>query len=215
MRDVRRSRYEQRHRRRKINMILNTLIAIVLLLIIIVSYQIFFSANDPDPIAGEGDTQQVMEENKNLQEKDKEEPGMKDNAPAKTEEKKDSTPQDGVSDKPSGQQDEVIVKEGGDDPYVIETIINPNWEPIGTVQTGKHVTVYDGVDWEEMVQAISYAVGIPDGEFTIHFLGNNGPNKSVGTIYTKNKEKIYRVYIEWVDGKGWKPTKVEVLSAIP
>lgn len=204
MRKVRHSRYEQRNRRRKINMILNTLIAIVLLLIMIVSYQIFFAGGESGPVGGEQETQQVSEKNK-------EKTVLDDDAPAKT----DSTAQNADTDESSGQKDDVIVTEGGNDPNVIETIVNPNWEPIGTVQTGKHVTVYDGVDWDEMVQAISYAVGIPKSDFTIHFLGNNGPNKSVGTIYTKNKEKIYRVYIEWVDGKGWKPTKVEVLSAIP
>jgi Domain of unknown function (DUF1510) len=44
---------------------------------------------------------------------------------------------------------------------------------------------------------------------TILFLGNNGENKSVGTVKQKGTQQEYRVYIEWVDDEGWKPTLVE------
>jgi hypothetical protein len=70
------------------------------------------------------------------------------------------------------------------------------------------------VDWQEMLQAISYATGVDQSNMTVWFLGNNGPNKSVGTISTKDQSEKYRVYIDWVDGQGWKPVKVEVLNEI-
>ncbi len=204
-----RSRYEQRHRKRRVNVISNSLIAIVLLLIIVVSYNIFFSGNEPASGDNEPNTEQNVAGNEEKSDEKSKSPSGGGN-PVKKENEKNSR----EDDEKTGKQDETVVTEGGDRPNVIETIVNPNWEPVGTVQTGKHVTVYSGVDWDEMVKAISYAVGLSEDEFTIHFLGNNGPNKSAGTIYTKNKEKIYKVYIEWVDGKGWKPTKVERLSAI-
>jgi hypothetical protein len=48
---------------------------------------------------------------------------------------------------------------------------------------------------------------------TVWYLGNNNgnPNSSIGTVSTKDKQQTYRVYIEWIDGQGWKPTKVEKL----
>ena len=110
-------------------------------------------------------------------------------------------------------KDEEVVSEGGNNPDVKATIVNPAWEPVGTTQTGDHPSgVYGGVDWDEMVQSITYATGIDQSNMTILFLGNNGTNKSVGTIKQKDTGQEYRVYIEWVDGEGWKPTSVEELQ---
>ena len=102
--------------------------------------------------------------------------------------------------------------EGGSDPEVKKTIVNPAWEPVGTSRTGQHFNEYSGADWDEMVQAISYGTGIDPSNMTILFLGNNGPDKSVGTVKQKDTQQEYRVYIEWVDEKGWKPTQVEELA---
>ena len=63
-----------------------------------------------------------------------------------------------------------------------------------------------------MVQAITYGTGIEESNMTIVYLGNNGPNKSVGTVKQKDTGQEYRVYIEWVDEKGWKPTLIEELA---
>jgi len=45
----------------------------------------------------------------------------------------------------------------------------------------------------------------------VWFIGNNGPNKAVATISTKDKAQNDKVYIEWVENQGWKPTKVQQL----
>nr|WP_276537506.1 DUF1510 family protein [Bacillus infantis] len=111
-------------------------------------------------------------------------------------------------------EEDAEVTDGGSAPDVEKTIVNPSWQPVGTSQTGEHTAVYEGVDWNEMVQAITYATGIPESNMTIWFLGNNGPNQSVGTVSTKDQQEKYRVYIEWVDGQGWKPVKMEELNSI-
>lgn len=205
------SRYQRRTKERKKNVILNSLIGIVLILIILVSYYIF---------SGNGD-----EENTQQQEIETEERGETEESPEEAEKEstvdetepivdaEEETTTEEVEQSPSNDEEE-IVTEGGSDSNVIRTIVNPGWEPVGTVQTGVHVNQYDGIDWDEMVKAIHYATGLAENNMTIHFLGNNGPNKSVGTVYSKNKAEIYRVYIEWVDGRGWKPTKVEELAEI-
>nr|WP_263625670.1 DUF1510 family protein [Bacillus infantis] len=111
-------------------------------------------------------------------------------------------------------EEDAEVTDGGSAPDVEKTIVNPSWQPVGTSQTGEHTAVYEGVDWNEMVQAITYATGIPESNMTIWFLGNNGPNQSVGTVSTKDQQEKYRVYIEWVDGQGWKPVKMEELNSV-
>lgn len=229
-RDNGKSRYERRTKKKKTNVVLNSLIGVVLLLIIIVSASIFLGNDDEKASSKEdqttenqegteSDDTEVIEEETNqedtvdetttdIEQQEEEEDANSESVQQESEEKV-------TLDETNSEEDtEEVVTEGGDGPEVIRTIVNPAWEPIGTVQQGEHYNVYDGVDWDEMVSAISYATGLSEDAMTIQFLGNNGHNKSVGTIYTKNKEQIYRVYIEWVDGKGWKPSKVEELSSI-
>lgn len=218
-----RSRYQRRTKKKKTNVILNSLIGVVLLLIIIVSASIFLGDNDEetpeqDVKASESQdkTAEEEEETEVVEEETVEEEA--ENAPeseSETEEQASATPDSTEEEDADETDSEPVVTEGGTDSNVIKTIVNPSWKPIGTVQTGEHYNQYDGVDWDEMVESIAYATGIPKDSMTVHFLGNNGHNKSVGTVYTKGKTEIYRVYIEWVDGQGWKPSKVEELSAIP
>ncbi|WP_262421774.1 YrrS family protein [Bacillus aquiflavi] len=111
------------------------------------------------------------------------------------------------------EDSEPVITEGGSSPNVKNTVINPAWKPVGTDQTGEHTTVFnkDSADWSEMENAISYATGLSHDNMTIWFLGNGGENKAIGTVTSKDNQQVYRVYIEWVDGQGWKPTKVEEL----
>lgn len=205
--DAKFSRYEQRTKKRKSNFILNSLIGIVLLLIVFVCYQIFFSDDDSEKKQADTQTEQQQTANESATERET------DNQTSTNHSSSTQSSNENTAIKESDDS-QAVVTEGGKDSNVIKTIVNPSWEPVGTVQTGEHVNQYSGVDWDEMVKAISYATGIDENNMTIYFLGNNGPNKSVGTVYTKDKKEIYRVYIEWVDGKGWKPTKVEQLASI-
>lgn len=227
------SRLKQREKRRKTNLILNSLIGIVLVLIVLVSIQIFFTDDQATNLAGEQSEQVTTEEKADsVYETDSpsEEEAQQDEQDRavevekehekKSEDKKTKDNDESITDEQDGNkeknaadiEEEAIVTEGGDDPNVTRTIVNPGWEPIGTVQTGEHYNVYSGIDWDEMVQAISYATGIDESNMTIYHLGNNGPNKSVGTIQAKDTKQKYRVYIEWVDEKGWKPTLVQELA---
>lgn len=219
-------RYERRTKKKKTNVVLNSLIGVVLLLIIIVSASIFLGNDDDKKASSEKEQaieEEVMDEAEENQEETNEETTDEEDTEKDTQQEEETTTdtekekieEKQTLDETNSEEDaEEVVTEGGSEPSVIRTIVNPAWKPIGTVQQGEHYNVYDGVDWDEMVDAISYATGLSEDAMTIHFLGNNGHNKSVGTIYTKNKEQIYRVYIEWVDGQGWKPAKVEELSAI-
>ncbi|MDQ0269546.1 YrrS family protein [Cytobacillus purgationiresistens] len=207
------SRYDKRAKRKKTNIVLNGLIGLVILLIIVVSVIIFSGGNDNEAGSKNGVEKNEEQKGTNEEKQPVEEEETKNN---EEEEKDDSETTDESKDE-GNIDDEEIVTEGGSDSNVIRTIENPAWEPVGTTQTGEHPTaVYDSnsVDWDEMLNAITHATGLDKSSMTVNFLGNNGPNRSIGTVFSPGKEQMYRVYIEWVDGQGWKPTKVEELSSL-
>ncbi len=230
------SRLKQRGKRRKTNIILNSLIVIVLLLIVIVSVQIFFKddqkastseeqvenvtaqkeSSEQSSDADKSDDKKDQQDDRNAAVTDdqdiEDEKESEDGKKEKNKEKDEKEKEDKDKKNSEDLEDSAVVTDGGNDPDVAKTIVNPEWDSVGTVQSGEHHSTYSGVDWDEMVQAISYATGIDEGNMTIHFLGNNGVNKSVGTVQAKDTKQKYRVYIEWVDEKGWKPTLVEELT---
>src|SRR5699024_3718415 len=96
-----------------------------------------------------------------------------------------------------------------------KAIVNPDWKPVGTKQTGEHVSKYDGQsdDWNEKKKAISYATGLSEDQLYFDRIQNGGsPQKSEGIVRSKDNSKKYKVYLEWVDGQGWKPVKMDVLK---
>jgi len=232
----RESRSEMRGKRRRTNLILNMLIGLVLLLIIVVSSIIFLGGNDDtasdkknneqtenkqDTKDSTSDSDKEKEENK---ENKSEDDVDKDTGSVDETDQKDENKQDEKSDENEttelnitpADEKEAVVTTGGENDNVKKTIENPSWKPIGTSQTGEHTSVFDkeSVDWSEMIQAITYATGVEESNMTIWFLGNNGHNRAVGTISSKDTKEKYRVYIDWADGQGWKPTKVEELNEI-
>lgn len=205
-----------RAKRRKTNIVLNTLIVIVLLLIVVVTVNVF---SGDDKTASKKDAERASALSQSGQEKkdtnaDSQEKvrTSKDKNKEKDQDIDQDIDKDGDLSEKDDVKDQEIVTEGGSDPEVKKTIVNPTWEPVGTSRTGQHFNEYSGADWDEMVQAISYGTGIDPSNMTILFLGNNGPDKSVGTVKQKDTQQEYRVYIEWVDEKGWKPTQVEELA---
>nr|WP_316047467.1 YrrS family protein [Planococcus glaciei] len=95
--------------------------------------------------------------------------------------------------------------------------MNTSWEPVGTKQTGKHVSVYDkgSVDWNEKINAISYATGLSQDNMYVMMIKNGGgPQKSIGVVQSKDKSQKYRVHLEFKDGEGWKPVKMDVLKTL-
>lgn len=219
----RESRFGKREKRKKTNIILNSLIAFVIVLIIVVSAKIFFGGNNDQAVPADEQTASESKQNESSQEdqdndieQDKSKDKEKADKESDKEDKEDKEAEENEAEDESEEDKEQVVTEGGSGPDVEKTIENPAWKPVGTSQSGEHTAVYDQnhVDWQEMLSAISYATGIEQGNMTVWFLGNNGPNSSVGTISTKDQSEKYRVYIDWVDGEGWKPSKVEVLNEI-
>ncbi|WP_045517805.1 YrrS family protein [Neobacillus niacini] len=212
------SRSGYRAKRKKTNLILNSLIVIVLALIFFVAYTIFLSGDDKaSPKKEDTKTaanQSSEKEDKNTEDKDVVEKTEKDN------ETEESTNEESEETSAPEQEDEsqAVVTEGDGSSNIQRTIENPAWKPVGTVQTGEHTPVYDSssVDWQEMLKAISYATGLEESNMTVYWLGRDktSGNGSFSTVASKDKQQKYNVYLEWVDGAGWKPVKVEELSVI-
>ncbi|EKN63810.1 hypothetical protein BABA_24150 [Neobacillus bataviensis LMG 21833] len=199
------SRSGYRAKRKKTNLVLNSLIIIVLLLIIFVAYTIFLSGGDEkaapkqqDPKVGQTETTHKEGAEKKKDENVKKDDSSSDNADQKEQ------PSEEASTPEQANESEAVVSDDG------KTIENPSWKPVGTVQTGEHTPVYSGVDWDEMLNAISYATGIENSNMTVLWLGKDPAkaNASVGTVSAKDTKEKYKVFIEWVDGQGWKPTQV-------
>lgn len=185
------SRSQQNTKRKKTNLILNILIIVVSLLIIGSLYFVLFKT-ESDP---------ADQPNKTASSTAKKEDAAKSNNSSKKEEK--------ASDDKTETTD-------SDDPNVAK-VITKDWKPIGTEQTGDHVNSYSStsVDWQEKRKAFSEATDIPIEDTSLWFVeqGADPATQAIGTLSTKETpDKAYRVYITWVDGEGWQPTKVEELK---
>lgn len=215
------SRFENRDKRRKANVVLNILIGIVVILILVIGSQLMLGGNDSEQ-ASKGTKEETgsnqIENEKNKEEKDKEQPVKEDaESDQDSSEEADAAEEDeNAKEEPEeSEAGEEVVTEGDPNSNVDQIIENPGWKPVGTSQSEPHAAQYDknSQDWAEMIQAMSYATGLSESDMTIWFIGNNGsPNDAKGTISSKDKTQNYKVEITWVENEGWKPVKVEKLK---
>ncbi|AME08010.1 YrrS family protein [Bacillus siamensis] len=226
------SRFENRDKRRKANLVLNILIAIVSILIVVVAVSLFINSPSSDvsqkqETPASGKTKQTSDEDikdskkdtaSDDDKKDKQDKDKSDSSSDSDSKKDDDSSKSDDSKKASdssGPFKGAKITEGGSSSDVDKTIVNSKWKPVGTKQTGEHAATYDSSseDWSEMLDAISYATGVSKDHMTVLWLGNNGsPQDAKGKVLDKTNGKKYQVTITWEDKKGWKPTKVETLK---
>lgn len=123
----------------------------------------------------------------------------------------------GASDNESENAEVDIVVVSSDDPNVIEAIENPQWDVTPTQQTGEHISAYQEGhrDYEEKLLTFRNVVNLDENNIIYWSVKNNGSTStSVGVVSTMDKSEMYRVYIEWIDGKGWKPVRLEKLRQV-
>ncbi|MBD7906893.1 YrrS family protein [Sporosarcina sp. Sa3CUA8] len=212
---------------------LNWMIAIVVLLIVLVGVKILSSDNAPkdkevaitettpkeDTSGTETDTEgsdaddKVEDSDQDADADDKDSP-KEGTVSDETDEDEDS---EDSSEKKDNEKEGTVTYTASEDAVVDETVSNTSWKPIGTSQSGNHVSQYDGssVDWQEKKKALAYATGMTENDMIFLKIKNGGsPQKSIGIVSSKDKSKKYRVYLEWVDGEGWKPTQMDVLNTL-
>lgn len=227
------SRFNQRDQKRKVNKIYNIAITIVSILIVIVAVTIFLSddgtetkkaTTEPKQIAdtdsGKVADKPAGKKEETVSEKEDavgdseatEEDAEEDSKAA--EEDSEEKAEDGADPEKAGDA-ELVEVEGSGDGNVAAAYTSEGWKPVGTEQSGEHTTSFEkgSVDWNEMSKAIASGAGIDEGSMKLWWLQNGGsPNTAIGTVSEGDNPKTFRVYIEWVDGSGWKPVKVEELK---
>ncbi|MFC5557638.1 YrrS family protein [Ureibacillus thermophilus] len=210
------SRKMKRHSdsKRKMNRILNILIAIVFALIVI---NLYFIVKD-DGKKETAKEEETVEETKDTESEKEARTPKEDNEPSKLEENKE---QDNVQKDHSSIEDknnaEIIVSTSTD-ANVEKVIVNNNWQVTPTRQTGEHISAFEEghVDYEEKLVTIRNAVELPEDDIIYWSVRNDGTGKgAISVVSSKDQSKKYRVHIKWIDNSGWIPIKVEVLKEIP
>lgn len=229
------SRLKKKKEKNRSNSILNIMIGLVFALILIIGVSMLFSggddqANESEDVAistgteeqtsgsDDGESASAGDEDEDAEAKAEEEAAKKaEEAKAKEEAAKKAKEEKEKEEEGSVTKGGTITREDSSDPIVDETVINTSWEPVGTKQKGDHVSVYqkDSVDWNEKVKAVSYATGLDSNNMYVMMIKNGGgPQKSIATVQSKDESEKYRVHLEWVDGEGWKPVKMDVLKTL-
>jgi cytoskeletal protein RodZ len=211
----------RQNRKKKLNKILNILIGIVLLLIIVVVVNIVTDDKTEETAVEQtvSDTTETEEDTTEVKSEDTQEDTSTNESTTQNEPNAttSSGQEDTTTDKSENTSEATTTEQSSSNSNDINTTVDPTWEPIGTKQTGEHVSSYDStsLDWAEKVEALAYAAGLDPSNMYVKFLGNGGsPQKSIGTVTSKDGKEIYQIHLEWVDGQGWKPTKREKLKTL-
>lgn len=212
------SRFQQKQQKRRQNGVLNIAIAIVLVAVAIVAYQLFVP--DTKEQASSSDkkvSQQTTKENKSEKAKGKEE--TKKNEQEKTEAKKKEEEEKLKAEEEQKKAEEEAkanekVPAEKTQSKATDAYTKPSWKPVGTEQGATPAMTFKKgtADWNEMNQAISAAIDVPVEQLIIHRIGNNGKNKAYGNVQDKQSGKRYYVNIDWVENEGWKPVLVQTLN---
>ncbi|EJR67128.1 hypothetical protein IIO_00608 [Bacillus cereus VD115] len=211
------SRFQQKQQKRRQNGVLNIAIAIVLVAVAIVAYQLFVP--DTKEQASSNDkkvAQQTIKENKAEKAKGKEETKKDEQEKAeakKKEEEKQKAEEEKQKAEEEAKANEKVAAEKTQ-PKATDAYTKPSWKPVGTEQGATPAMTFNKgtADWNEMNQAISAAIDVPVEQLVIHRIGNNGKNKAYGNVQDKQSGKKYYVNIDWVENEGWKPVLVQTLN---
>ncbi|KGR78574.1 YrrS family protein [Ureibacillus manganicus] len=228
--------------RKKLDRLLNVLIAVVAVLIIINLYFVFSNNEEKTDVTNEVDSTQTSNkdaENKEQQQHNDSNSGETDtnstgngesagNSSANSSTTKDNSEENSSSDQVANEDGnesqnqvptnaESLIVQDSDDPLVDQVIIDPNWQVTPTTQTGEHVSTYqDGhIDYEEKKLTFQNAVGLEKDNIIYWRINNNGSSEtSIAVVSSKDLQSKYRISIEWMPNQGWKPVKVEILNEL-
>ncbi|MCP9224702.1 MULTISPECIES: YrrS family protein [Bacillus] len=214
------SRFQQKQQKRRQNGVLNIAIAIVLVAVAIVAYQLFVP--DTKEQASSNDkkvAQQTTKENKAEKAKGKEETKKNEQEKEKTEaKKKEEEEKQKAEEEKKKAEEEAKANEKAPaektQSQATDAYTKSSWKPVGTEQGATPAMTFKKgtADWNEMNQAISAAIDVPVNQLVIHRIGNNGKNKAYGNVQDKQSGKKYYVNIDWVENEGWKPVLVQTLN---
>jgi LCP family protein required for cell wall assembly len=95
----------------------------------------------------------------------------------------------------------------------VKKVINKDWKPVPTNQTNHTKVTFDegSLDWEEMTAAIAQGADLSPNDMILWWVEGTGMNRVAATVTNKAQTDNYRVHIEWIEGRGYAPVKVEEL----
>lgn len=193
------------HKRNNLLVVLGIIAAAFLGLVLL--YNIFYG-NDEEPSVAAGN--QTNSQNMIITKSD-DSSETSSSAEESSEKDKDSAEEESEADTETEKEEVPSNDENVTKAYT------GDWEPIGTTQTGKHVTDFsDGsTDRNEIKTAIAAVTGISADNMIEWWIGNAGDQQVTATVSDTQKETIARVQLNWIDGEGWQVTLVEELNEIP
>ncbi|MCA0171763.1 YrrS family protein [Bacillus sp. RAR_GA_16] len=224
-----RSRYGDRHSKRKQNIVLNSLIGIVLAVILVLVANIVFTGDDSQQTASEeeqtaqtnsdeksnstSDDSVTSDEAEDSAASDSESNSATDKDSTKEENADEEKDQDKDKDKDKEDQDKEEQEKEKTDQEPGEPNLEGPWEPVGTTQSGPHTSSYTKgtVDWNEKIKAVESVMGLSEDQMTIWRIGGNGgPQKSFARVSKAGSgNQVYYIELDWIDGEGWKPVSVK------
>lgn len=221
-----RSRFQQKQQKRRQNGVLNIAIAIVLVAVAIVAYQLFVpDTKEQEASTGKKVAQQTTKNEKAGKSEDKEATKKKEQAEAKQkaeEEKLKAEEEKKKAEEEAKAKAEEEAKSNEKVPAdktvakAKEAYTKSSWQAVGTEQGASPAMTFQkgSADWNEMVKAISNAVEVPENQLVLHYVGRDrtGKSKAYGDVQDKQSGKRYYVNIDWVDNEGWKPVLVQTLN---
>ncbi|MBE5087120.1 YrrS family protein [Bacillus thuringiensis] len=209
------SRFQQKQQKRRQNGVLNIAIAIVLLLVAIVAYQLFVpSTKEQASSTDKKVSQQTTKNEKAGKSEDKESAKKKEKEQEQAEAKKKAEEEQKKAEEEAKANEKVSAEKTVS--KAKEAYTKPSWKAVGTEQGSSPAMTFKqgSSDWNEMQSAIAAGVEVPKEQLVFHFVGRDktGKSKAYGDVQDKQSGKRYYVNIDWVDNEGWKPVLVQTLN---
>ncbi|PGR82105.1 FMN-dependent NADH-azoreductase [Bacillus thuringiensis] len=214
------SRFQQKQQKRRQNGVLNIAIAIVLLLVAIVAYQLFVpSTKEQASSTDKKVSQQTTKNEKAGKSEDKESAKKKEKEQAEAKQKAEEEKLKAEEEKKKAEEEAKANEKVSAEKTVSkakEAYTKPSWKAVGTEQGSSPAMTFKqgSSDWNEMQSAIAAGIEVPKEQLVFHFVGRDktGKSKAYGDVQDKQSGKRYYVNIDWVDNEGWKPVLVQPLN---
>lgn len=192
----------------KVNKNLNYLI--VLVAVLIIGTLVFILSKDPQP------KNEALDDTETADVATNKKPSTDEKSKTVDDEKSDEEQsEDETSEEQTEAEENTVLPSA--DPVVKEVHMNKAWQAYPTEQTGEHVSTFQKghIDYEEKLKAIFSVLDLQQDNSIVLSVKNNGNAKTaIAVVTSMDKEQKYRVSIEWFDGEGWKPMRLEVLNTV-
>lgn len=209
-----RSRSNRRRKKRKNNRNLMIVLALAFLFFTILLSLIVLNKNEDTESLQEDS---VEEEQVNETEKKETNDNETDTDENKEEEAEEEQEEESESDDENEEESSASITELEpeeiEDSNVKEAYVG-DWSPTGTSQSGSHTTNYQNgsQDRMEIKKAASAVTDIAEDNMEEWRVENGGDENVIATVSNDNETEYYRVYLTWVDNKGWQVNKLEELE---